>query len=63
MNKFLICLVIVASTLICTAHSQRYVIASTDSLLKAAINNNGYTAVIVNYMTTTCSRSRYIKVT
>ncbi len=43
-------------------HSQNLKEVNNDADLEAAINNKNYTATIVNYMTTTCSRSIYMKV-
>jgi len=61
MNKFFNCLAIVMS-IISVAHTQYFQVARNDADLAAAINNRGYTATIIDYMTTTCSRSRYMKV-
>ena len=43
-------------------HSQNFKDIKNDADLEAAINNKDYTATIVNYMTTNCSRSIYMKV-
>ena len=61
MNNVINCLAILVS-IISVAHSQYFRVVRNDADLAAAINNRGYTATIVDYMTTTCSRSRYMKV-
>ena len=61
MNKILSITLLIA-TLVCSAYSQSFTIAMTDSALTSAIKNRNYAATIVNYMTSGCSRSRYIKV-
>jgi hypothetical protein len=61
MNNVINCLAILVS-IISVTHSQYFQVARNDADLAAAINNRGYTATIVDYMTTTCSRSRYMKV-
>ena len=60
--KVILSLTILIATFISSTLSQRYIVASTDQQLASALNNRAYTATIVNYMTTTCSRSRYMKV-
>lgn len=53
---------ILIATFMCSAYCQTFIVASRDATLTSALKNKNYDATIVNYMTTTCSRSRYMKV-
>jgi len=60
--KVIFSLTILIATLVFSTSAQRYIVASTDQQLSAALKNKEYAATIVNYQTTTCSRSRYMRV-
>ena len=46
----------------CVAYSQTFVQITSDAQFNAQFKNPNYDATLVNYMTTTCTHSKYMKV-
>ena len=49
-------------SLVCGVYSQTFVEITSDAQFKNQFNNPRYTATLVNYMTTYCTHSKYMKV-